>query len=301
MSESGQALATPPVTATLMPTSSFSWWRAAVLVAVVGILYAGTLAKMADQWWNDPNFSHGFFVPLFSAYVVWQSRQRLRSLTVQPATVPGLLVILFSLATLVVGTLGAELFLSRASFILLLAGLVLYFGGWKYFRALLFPWACLFLMVPIPTIVFNAITFPLQLVASKIATGMLGLLGVPVLREGNVIRIPAMPLEVAEACSGIRSLVSLTTLAVIYGYFLESSFSRRVLLIIAAIPIAVLANGLRITGTGLVAQFWDPAKAQGFFHEFSGWVIFLISLAMLFVFDRLLRIGDSKRLRVVQP
>lgn len=301
MSESGQALATPPVTATRMPTSSFSWWRVAVLVGVVGILYAGTLAKMADQWWNDPNFSHGFFVPLFSAYVVWQSRHRLRSLTVQPATVAGLAVILFSLATLVVGTLGAELFLSRASFILLLGGLILYFGGWKYFRALLFPWACLFLMVPIPAIVFNAVTFPLQLIASKLATGMLSLFGVPVLREGNVIRIPAMPLEVAEACSGIRSLVSLTTLAVIYGYFLERNVSRRLLLIIAAIPIAVLANGLRITGTGLVAQFWDPAKAQGFFHEFSGWVIFLISLAMLFVFDRLLRIGDSKRLHGVHP
>jgi exosortase len=265
-----------------------------LLAAVIGVLYADTLAKMVGQWWNDPNFSHGFFVPLFSLYVVWQSRERLRALKPRPALIAGLVVIAFSLATLVVGTLGAELFLCRVSFILLLGGLIVYFGGWKYFRALLFPWVCLFLMVPIPVLVFNAVTFPLQLLASKIATGMLSILGVPVLREGNVIRIPAMPLEVAEACSGIRSLVSLTTLAVIYGYFLESNISRRVLLLLAAIPIAVLANGLRITGTGLVAQYWDPAKAQGFFHEFSGWVIFLISLGMLYLFDHFLRILRPK-------
>jgi exosortase len=166
--------------------------------------------------------------------------------------------------------------------VLLLAGVIIYFAGWRYFRALLFPWGVLFLMIPIPVIVFNQIAFPLQFLASQLATWLLSVLGVPVLREGNVIHLPVMSLEVVEACSGIRSLVSLTALAVIYGYFAESRNLWRVILVVAAIPIAVVANGLRIMGTGLVVQYWDPQKGEGFFHTFSGWIIFVLSLAMLF-------------------
>jgi exosortase len=156
-------------------------------------------------------------------------------------------------------------------------------------RAVLFPWIFLLFMIPIPAIVLNQITFPLQLLASKAAAVSLPLLGVPVLREGNIIQLPAMALEVAEACSGIRSLMSLATLAIIYGYLLEPRISIRVILALASIPIAVLANSLRIIGTGLLVQYWDPDKAQGFFHEFSGWVIFVVSLVMLFLLHRVLQ------------
>ena len=189
---------------------------------------------------------------------------------------------------LILGVLGAELFLSRFSLLLLATGLVIFFLGWKFFRALLFPLAFLILMIPIPTILFNQITFPLQILASKLAAWFLPLLGVPVLREGNIINLPAMPLEVADACSGIRSLMTLTTLTIMYGYLLESRVLIRVLLAIAAIPIAVIANGFRIVGTGLLVQYWDPDKAQGFFHEFSGWLIFVVSMFMLFFLHRLL-------------
>jgi exosortase len=186
--------------------------------------------------------------------------------------------------------MGAELFLSRLSLLVVLGGLIVLFLGWSFFRAVLFPWAFLLLMIPIPAIIFNQITFPLQLLASKVASTSLPWMGVPVLREGNVIVLPAMALEVAEACSGIRSLMSLMTLAIIYGYLMERRVSVRVLLALASIPIAVAANSFRIVGTGLLVQYWDPEKAQGFFHEFSGWLIFVISLAMLYLLHGVVRI-----------
>jgi exosortase len=153
-----------------------------------------------------------------------------------------------------------------------------------------FPVLVLLLSIPFPAIVFNQITFPLQLLASRLASMILPLLGVPVLQEGNVIQLPVMKLEVAEACSGIRSLMSLFTLAVFYGYFLEKTTGRRVLLALASIPIAVAANVARIVGTGLCVQYWDPNKALGFFHEFSGWVMFLVSLACLYLVHRIMQL-----------
>jgi exosortase len=172
----------------------------------------------------------------------------------------------------------------------LLTGLIWTFFGWAMVRALQFPLLVLILAIPFPAIVFNQITFPLQLFASRIASEILPVLGVPVLLDGNVIRLPVMPLEVAEACSGIRSLMSLFTLAVFYGYFLERTTTRRVILALASIPIAVTANVFRIVGTGLCVQYWDPEKALGFFHEFSGWVIFVISLACLYLVHRAMRL-----------
>jgi exosortase len=298
----GEAVAAPlQLPATSHTHGRSSWWQIGVLAVLVALLYYDVLLRLIQGWWNDPNFSHGFFVPLFSLFVVWRDRDRLLSLPTKPS-VWGIPLIAGSLAMLVVGTLGAELFLSRCSFVFLIPGLTVFFAGWRLFRALLFPWLCLFLMVPLPAIVFNQVTFPLQLLASQVSTVMLRTLDVPVLREGNVIVVPAMPLEVAEACSGIRSLVSLGTLAVIYGYMLDQKLWRRAALVVAAIPIAVFANALRITGTGLVAQYWDPQKAEGFFHEFSGWVIFVFSLGLLFLVHRLLQLTDTlQRLRSSSP
>ena len=248
-----------------------------------------TLVHLIGQWWNDPNYSHGFFVPLFSAFVIWQERGRLSALSPRPSWW-GLSFLVLGMCVLIVGQMGAELFLSRLSLLIVLTGLVVLFLGWNFFRALLFPLAFLLLMIPIPAIVFNQITFPLQLLASKVASTTLPWMGVPVLREGNVIILPAMALEVAEACSGIRSLMSLTTLAVIYGYLMERRTGARVLLAVASIPIAVAANSFRIVGTGLLVQYWDPEKAEGFFHEFSGWLIFVVSLVMLYLLHRVVRV-----------
>ena len=271
--------------------------KAGIIAALLLWLYSPTLSHLAAQWWDDPNFSHGFFVPLFSAFVVWQERNRLAALSKRPSWA-GIWFLAFGLCVLIVGQMGAELFLSRVSLLIVLAGLIILFLGWTFFRTLLFPWAFLLLMIPLPAIVLNQITFPLQLLASKVASTTLPWMGVPVLREGNVIILPAMALEVAEACSGIRSLMSLAALAVIYGYLMERRVGIRVLLAVASVPIAVAANSLRIVGTGLLVQYWDPDKAQGFFHEFSGWLIFVVSLAMLFLLHRavraILREGESQ-------
>ena len=263
-------------------------WQIVVLGVALLWLYAPVLSRLIGQWVHDPNYSHGFFVPAFSFYVLWQDRDRLRTLQLHPSWW-GLPILAFGVIVLTAGALGAELFLSRVSLLIVMAGLIVLLYGWNHLRAALFPWLFLLLMIPIPNIIFNQITFPLQLLASKVAAITLPWLGVPVLREGNVIQLPVMALEVAEACSGIRSLMSLTTLAIIYGYLLETRLSVRLLLALASIPIAVIANSLRIIGTGLLVQYWDPEKAEGFFHAFSGWLIFVISLSLLFLLHRTLQ------------
>ena len=263
-------------------------WPIISIALLIVWLYSSILASLAQQWFKDPNFSHGIFVPCFAFFVLWQDRAKLFGLAAIPSNL-GLALIVFGLLTLIVGALGAELFLSRLSLLVVLAGLVVFFLGWRYLWAVAFPLAVLVLMIPIPSIIFNQITFPLQVLASKVATAVLPLAGVPVLREGNIINLPAMPLEVAQACSGIRSLLSLTTLAIIYGYLMESRIAIRIVLALASVPIAVAANSLRIVGTGLLVQYWDPDKAEGFFHAFSGWLIFVLSLGMLYGLHRLLR------------
>jgi exosortase len=263
--------------------------QATVLAALSLWLYWSTLAHLAAQWWHDPNFSHGFFVPLFSGFVLWQERDRFHRIAPRPSWI-GLAVIAFAVSLLIVGQMGAELFVARFSILVMLAGAVILFLGWSFLRAALFPWLFLLLMIPIPNILFNQITFPLQLLASRVAAAVLPVFGVPILREGNVINLPAMALEVAEACSGIRSLMSLLTLAIIYGYLMEKRLWARWLLAIASIPIAVASNSVRIIGTGLLVQYWDADKAEGYFHASWGWIIFVISLAMLYLLHAVVRI-----------
>jgi exosortase len=274
---------------TLAPMPDLPRWQLAVLASLCLWLYGPTLAHLAIQWWQDPDFSHGFIVPLFSAFVIWRDRDRLLRIVAKPAW-SGVLLLAFGLGVLVVGQLGAELFLARVSLLLLIAGLIVLFLGWNLLWALLFPLAFLLLMIPIPAIIFNQITFPLQLLASRLAAATLPLFSVPVLREGNVIILPGIVLEVAEACSGIRSLMSLVTLAIIYGYLTEKRLAVQCLLTLGAIPISVAANSVRITGTGLLAQYWNPDRALGFLHVFSGWLIFVVSLGLLYLLDRLVRI-----------
>ena len=269
-------------------------WGSVLIGALIAAIYYRVLAKLVLDWWQIPDFSHGFLVPIFAGYMVWVKRKALQETKIAPAW-SGIFVVALGLVVLILGVYGAELFLSRVSLVILLSGLVLCFGGWELLKELRFVLLVLLLAIPIPSIIFNEITLPLQILASKSASALLPLFHVPVLREGNVIELPAMKLEVAEACSGIRSLMSLFTLAVFYGYFLERSSLRRAILALASIPIAIAANAVRILGTGLCVQYWDPDKALGFFHEFSGWVMFLVSLVCLFVVHRTLGLSLPKR------
>jgi len=257
------------------------------LALALAWLYGGTIPGLVRQWATDEDYSHGFFVlPLF-AYFVWERRDRLRAAPLRP-TALGLVVLAASLASFVAGQFGSELFLSRISLIGVLAGLVLFLAGGRHLRLLAFPLAFLLLMVPLPRIIFNHVAFPLQLLASQLGEMVISAAGVPVMREGNVLLLPNRALEVAEACSGIRSLISLLMLAIVLGYFGERRTWARALIAVAAVPIAVVANAIRVAGTGLASYWISPAAAEGFFHTFSGWVMFVLALAALLAFHRAL-------------
>jgi exosortase len=279
-------------------SSRLVWLPYAAVAVLLAILYYRVALKLVYDWYTIPDYSHGFLVPLFAAFLVWDKRKILSATPIKQ-TWAGIPLVVFSIVVLILGVYGVELFTARMSFVMLLTGLIWTFFGWAILRELRFPLLVLVLAIPFPAIVFNQITFPLQLFASRIASQILPLLGVPVLLEGNVINLPVMPLEVAEACSGIRSLMSLFTLAVFYGYFLERTTARRVILALASIPIAVAANVVRIVGTGLCVQYWDPEKALGFFHEFSGWVMFVISLACLYLVHRAMKLISPAKAKTV--
>jgi exosortase len=275
-----------------MPGTSlrFSWaLPLAALAGSVALVYAPVFSRLIRDWRTDDNYSHGFLIVPLAVFFAWQRRAELRREPARPAPVAGLILIAGSLALLAVGTLASEFFVTRISFIGALVGIVLFLLGTTHLRLLAFPLGFLLLMIPIPAIVFNQIAFPLQLGASRLGETVIALAGVPVLREGNVIVLPATTLEVAEACSGLRSLISLLTLGIVFGYFVDERPGVRVGLALATIPLAILTNALRVAGTGVASHYWSPQAAEGFFHTFSGWLIFVTTFAMLVVIARVLR------------
>jgi exosortase len=251
-----------------------------VLGALVVLLYGKVLEGLVRQWWTDPDYGHGFFIAPFSAYVLWRLRDRWMKIEIKPSNF-GLLVMIGAIGLLFLGSLGAELFTSRFSLLILLAGIVMFLAGWKFLRAVWFPLAFLVFMIPLPVIIYNQITFPLQLLASRFATFLLGLVQVPVLRDGNILVLSNYSLEVVEACSGIRSLLSLISLSVIYLYFTEPRRWLRYFLVALMVPLAIVSNAVRIMGAGMLAHRFGPAAAEGFLHAFSGWVIFVTALLLL--------------------
>ncbi len=260
-------------------------WFAALLIGC----YFPVLWALVRQWDLDADMGHGFFVPVISGYICWQKRNELLAEPSSPNWW-GLLIVAWAGLQLYIGALGVELFTMRMAFVFSLIGIVLLLGGTRYVRILAFPLFLLFFMVPIPAVVYSRITFPLQILASKVATSALDLMGIPVLREGNVMHLAETSLSVVEACSGIRSLLSLTFLSLVYGYFFESKIWLRVVLFLATVPIAILANASRVTLTGVLSQF-KPELAEGFFHTASGLVIFLVAGTVLIGCHQLLNLA----------
>jgi exosortase len=264
----------------LRPLSSGARQTWGVIAALaLGLLwvYGPVAVGLVTQWRQDENYSHGFVVVPFAAFVAWTRRDALRGAPLRP-TAAGLALLAISLLMLTAGKLGAELFLTRLSLIGVLAGSIAFIWGRAHLRILAFPLAFLVFMVPLPAIVFNQVTFPLQLFASTIGESVIRSLGIPVLREGNVLQLSSRTLEVAEACSGIRSLTSLLMLAVVLGFFSEQRAGGRVLIALAAVPLAIVANAMRVAGTGITSEWISPAAADGFLHTFSGLVMFIIAL-----------------------
>lgn len=272
-------------------------WQPLLLAAVVLFLYAPALKLLAQTWWTDENYSHGLLIPFLIGFLIWFEKADLEKLEKRPAFLTGGAICLAALGLLLVGILGAELFTQRFSLILMLAGIVIYFFGWLVLKKLVVPFALLALAIPIPTILFNKIAFPLQLLATDLAVWGIRLFGIPAAKFGNVIELlprgasQSVWLEVVEACSGIRSLMTLVTLALVYAYFTSrqrdfaslKSFDlwRAVILMLAALPIAVLTNSARVAATGVLAYYYGGETAQGFLHGVSGWLVYVAALLLL--------------------
>lgn len=289
------------------------------IAVALAFVYFTVLLKLGGDWWNDENYSHGLLIPFVIGYILWQERERFIEARTQPAVWWGAIGVGLSLLLLWAGTAGAELFVQRVSLVLMVASVVIYFWGFRLLGLIAVPLSLLILSIPIPQIIFNRIAFPLQLFASRCAVAAMSFFGIPVLRQGNIIEL--MPLgasepkrlAVVEACSGIRSLMTLVTLAVVYAYltkpkdgqdnddqgpdqelrrprsqhsvvgFLKSfTFWRSLILVVAAVPIAILTNALRVSGTGVLAHYYGTRVADGFFHSFSGWVIYIAAAVLLF-------------------
>jgi len=258
-----------------MPWSAIGWFAALLI-----LVYFPILEKLVLQWATDEDVGHGFFVPLVAGYIVWQRREELQKLECRPARW-GIAVMLWGFAQGYIGWLGAELFLQRSSVLITLAGMLLTLGGVELVKALAFPLALLPFMIPFPAVIYNQITFPLQLFASQVAEMILGWVNIPVLRDGNVLELASQKLSVVEACSGIRSLMSLTFLSLVYAYFFDQKVWMRWALLTGTIPIAIAANAGRVAITGILSEEVSPDLAHGFFHSLEGWIIFLIAFVML--------------------
>jgi exosortase len=252
------------------------WW----LLAVTFIVYGQIMWGLGIQWWTNDDYSHGFLVPFAVGYLLWEKREQLSRIPIKPSWL-GFGVILFSQLVLIVGYLGAEYFLQRVSLVLFLAGLILFVWGWKYLAETAFGLVLVLLAIPLPAIIFNAIALPLQLLASEWAESFLRICQIPVYRDGNVLQLSKQLLNVTEACSGIRSLMSLVTLATMLAYFLPMRWWARLAFIATSVPVALAANAFRVAGTGLLARWFGEGAAQGFFHSFSGWLVFVIAFAVL--------------------
>ena len=265
---------------------SIQWPAIAWFAALLLVCYAPVLLRLVRQWAQDQDMGHGFFVPVVAGYIAWQKRQELMGQATSPNWW-GLAIVAYGAFQLFVATLGAELFLARNAFIISLVGVVLVMGGLRSLRILAFPLFLLCFMVPIPAIIYNQITFPMQLFASQVADSTLSLFGIPVLREGNILELASQRLNVVEACSGIRSLLSLSFLSLVYAYFFDKKVWMRPVLLVATLPIAIVANASRVALTGLVSEY-NAELAEGIFHYASGWVIFMVALVILIAFHQVI-------------
>src|SRR2546422_1068816 len=283
----------------------------AIAVALV-FVYFTVLLKLGRDWWNDQNYSHGLLIPFVIGYILWHERDRFHEAPIAPALCWGSIGIGFSFVALWAGTTGAELFVQRVSLVVMLASVGIYFFGFRVLRFLAVPLSLLVLSIPIPQIVFNKIAFPLQLFASRCAVAAMSFLEIPVLRQGNVIELMPLgatepkKLAVVEACSGIRSLMTLVTLAVVYAYFTRPNrgnskrltIARSVILVLSAVPIAILTNAVRVSGTGVLAHYYGTRVADGFFHSFSGWVVYIAAALLLFatgwILDRAAKLSKHR-------
>ena len=264
-----------------------------ILTGLLMTLYGEVLIKWGADLWNDDNYSHGLLIPFISLYFVQSRLPVLKKAFISPCYL-GLLIVLAGLSLFILGSIGGEIFSKRFSLIVLVYGLILFVEGKQTASILRFSVGILFFAVPLPYILYNAVAFPLQLVATQISVVLLGLYGLPVFREGNIIHLSHTTLEVVDACSGIRSLMTLITLAFFLACLMHRKFLIRFLIMTLAIPVAVLANAVRVALNGILTQY-NPAWSEGFWHEFSGWMVFVCSFVVLWLISLLIMKGTPNK------
>jgi len=252
----------------------------ALALAALAILYAPHVYTMAGNWWIDPNYSHGFLVPIISGYLIWRRREFLARSDPRP-TAWGLAVIAAGLMILIMGQAAHEFFLKRFSLIPVLWGLVLLYWGWPLARRVWFAFAYLVLMIPLPYVIYDSVAFPLRLIAASMAGWTLRGIGMPVLVEGNVIHLPATVMNVVDACSGIRSLISLVAVGAVLAYLMLPKRWLKVAAVLLVLPVAVLTNSLRVVAAGLLAETVGPWVLEGAMHDFTGWLVFMVAFAIM--------------------
>jgi len=257
-----------------------AWTITLLFLGAAVLLYAPILYYMVLHWQAVDDYSHGFLIAPLAAFFAWERRREFQRTPVEPSWW-GLAPLALGTLTLVVGRLGVELMNMRVSFVLTVIGLVILLLGIRAFRVLAFPLLFLFLMVPLPQSLVNVVAFPLQLIAAGFAVEALHTLGIPALLEGNIVHLPNTQLFVAEACSGLRSLMALLTLGIIFAYFFRRTVWERVLIVLSAIPIAILVNAFRVALTGVLTHRLGQEAASGWIHTTEGFFTFALAFMLL--------------------
>jgi len=252
---------------------------------------------MAQQWWDDPNYGHALLVPVFVAYVLWRDHNRYCAVPVRGSDA-GLPIMLLGLGLLILGMLAAELFTTRISLLILVSGMIVFLAGWKMLRAIAFPVGYLVFMIPLPALVYYQLTFPLQLWASWLGSHGLVMIGVHTLRQGNLLILPNTTLEVVEACSGVRSLLSLLAAVVAYGYLVERSTVKRCILVVVTIPVVIFSNGLRLIATGVLSLKFVEQADSGSIHTLLGLAFCLLAFLSIILMHSLLRRLSARRILI---
>ena len=251
------------------------------------LVYYQVFMHLAYSWDNNPNYSHGYFIPFISAFMVWYKKEDIFGQEVSNTPGLGTVLILLGLLQLMVAWAGSEHFLQASSMIPVLIGLSLLFWGTTVTRKLLVPILFLIFMIPLPAILWNQLAFPLALLASKIGAFSIDFLGLPILREGNILHLPNVILQVEEACSGLRSLTTLFALSALIAYMSPLGLLSKLTIFLAAVPIAFVGNVVRLIATAILAKYFGAGMAEGFIHEFSGWVLFVFGLIFLMLLQKL--------------
>ena len=251
-------------------------------------LYHSVLVELIHDWVIDENYSHGFLIPLVSAFFIWRKRDRLQTRQRKSNGI-GLAIFILGLLLFIVASIGAEFFTQRLSLLVVIGGLLLYLGGRKITGDLFFPLLYLVFMIPVPYVLYYSVSFPLELLASRLTTAAVSSIGIPIIREGNILHLQNTTLQVIDACSGLRSLLSLSALSAALAYATQRTLVKGIILFLAAVPVAIGANILRLSLTAILASLYGEQVAQGFLHQFSGVAVFAFAVVSLSLIGAILR------------